>query len=284
MRFRLVLALLFLLVLVPVAWSAPAKTPRFGRVVVIVMENKEANEVVGQTSAPTFASLAKRYASLTNYHGVAHPSLPNYLALVSGSTQGITDDCTGCQVDAPNLADTLAAAHKSWTTYAEALPSVGFAGATAERYAKKHNPLVYFRDVATNARRMQRIVPLTQLTRDLSRGQLPVFSLVVPDMCHSMHDCSVEAGDYWLGQFLPALLRSKQLAHGVVFVVFDEGATNLGGGGHVPALVLGPLVRPGAESAAPLDHYSLLRTVEDGLGLRRLGHSTQATPIRGIWK
>ena len=131
---------------------------------------------------------------------------------------------------------------------------------------------------------MQRVVPLTELAHDLSRGQLPVFSLVVPDMCHSMHDCSVEAGDYWLGQFLPALLRSKQLAHGVVFVVFDEGETDLGGGGHVPALVLGPLVRPGAKSAAHVDHYSLLRTVEDGLGLPRLGRSAGAAPIRGVWK
>jgi hypothetical protein len=273
-----------LLVGVAVAPAATSNPPHFRHVVVVVMENKEADEVVSNASAPTFARLAGRYASLTDYHGVAHPSLPNYLALVSGSTQGITDDCTDCTVDAPSLADTLARAHKTWKTYAEGLPAPGFAGASAGRYAKKHDPFAYFRSVAASSARMRRIVPLAQLRRDLAAGRLPSFSLVVPDLCHDMHDCSVAVGDRWLQTFLAPLLRSRRLAGSVVFVVFDEGTTALGGGGHVPALALGPLVRAGSTTAAPLDHYSLLRTVEDGLGLPRLGRSAQAAPIRGIWK
>src|SRR5690349_5133623 len=129
--------------------------PVFSHVVVVVMENKEYDEVVGSPSAPGFAALARRYALLSDYQGVAHPSLPNYLALVSGSTHGISSDCTSCQVDAPNLADSLERVGKTWKTYAEGLPGPGFTGAGSGRYAKKHDPFVYFRDVASKPARVR---------------------------------------------------------------------------------------------------------------------------------
>ncbi len=258
--------------------------PAVDKVVVVVFENKEYSEVIGSGHAPTFAALAERYALLTDYRGVAHPSLPNYLALVSGSTQGVTSDCTSCEVAARNLADTLERAGKTWKTYAEGLPAPGFTGSSAGRYAKKHDPLLYFEDVAARPERLRRIVPLTQFGHDLGAHALPDFSLVVPDLCHDMHDCPVSTGDAWLRAFLGPLLRSRELAHGVVYVVFDEGTGDAGGGGRVPGLVLGPLVRPGARARAPLDHYSLLRTVEDAWRLPRLGRSRTAQPIVGIWR
>jgi acid phosphatase len=254
------------------------------KVVVVVFENKAFAQVIGGGQAPTFDALAGRYALLTNYRGVTHPSLPNYLALVSGSTQGVTSDCTSCAVSARNLADTLERAGKTWKTYAEGLPSPGFTGPSAGRYAKKHDPLLYFADIAARSQRLRRIVPLTVFGHDLATHALPDFSLVVPDLCHDMHDCPVSTGDAWLGAFLGPLLRSGELAHGVVYVVFDEGTDDAGGGGRVPALVVGPLVRPGARSRVPLDHYSLLRTVEDGWGLPRLARSGAARPITGIWR
>ena len=260
---------------------APKKVDR---VVVIVFENKAFPQMIGGGQAPTFDSLAGRYALLTDYRGVAHPSLPNYLALVSGATQGVTSDCTGCGVSARNLADTLERAGKTWKTYAEGLPAPGFTGASAGRYAKKHDPLLYFDDVIARPERLRRIVPLTVFGRDLARNALPDFSLVVPDLCHDMHDCPVSSGDTWLGSFLRPLLRSGALEHGVVYVVFDEGTGDAGGGGWVPALVVGPLVRPGARARSPLDHYSLLRTIEDGWHLPRLARSGTAPPITGIWR
>ena len=260
------------------------RSPAFDRVVLVVFENKEFGQVLGSTQAPTFDALASRYALLSNYHGVAHPSLPNYLALVSGSTQGITDDCTSCSVAATNLADTLERASRTWKTYAEGLPYPGYTGASAGRYAKKHDPLLYFEDVASHARRLRRVVPLRQFERDLAANRLPDFSLVIPDLCHDMHDCPVATGDTWLAHFLRPLLRSSELAHGVVFVVFDEGVTSANGGGHVAALALGPSVRAGSESKAPLDHYALLRTIEDAWGLPLLGHSAAAKSITGIWR
>ena len=263
--------------------AGQAVVPKVDKVVLVVFENKEFPQVVGTGAAPTFDAFAKRYALLTDYRGVAHPSLPNYLALVSGSTQGVTSDCTTCVVAARNLADTLERAGRTWKTYAEGLPAPGFTGPSAGRYAKKHDPLLYFEDVVGRPDRLRRIVPLTAFRRDLEAHALPDFSLVVPDLCHDMHDCPVSTGDAWLGAFLGPLLRSGELGHGVVYVVFDEGTGDAGGGGRVPALVVGPLVRPGARARGPLDHYSLLRTIEDAWRLPRLARSAAARPITGIW-
>jgi phosphatidylinositol-3-phosphatase len=259
--------------------------PRLGRVVVVVFENKGRDRVLGSADAPTFAMLARRYAALTNYRAVSHPSLPNYLALVSGSTQGITDDCTSCVVVAQSLADTLEGAGRSWKTYAEGLPQAGFTGPYAGRYAKKHNPFVYFRSVLSAPERLSRVVPLAAFRRDLAAGTLPDYSLVVPNLCNDMHDCPIATGDRWLKRFLAPLLGSSQVRGGAVFVVFDESDdSNVGGGGLVPAFVAGPVVRPGARSVVVLDHYSLLRTIEDGWGLPYLGRSARARPITGIWR
>lgn len=268
------------------ATAAAARVPRFSHVVVIVFENKTYQDVIGSRAAPTFNRLAHQNALLTNYCGVAHPSLPNYLALVSGSTHGITDDCTDCTVDGANVADTLEAHRRTWKTYAEGLPRRGFTGAQAGRYAKKHDPLAYFHDVTDNPARLSRIVPLDQFDRDLTARALPDYALVAPDLCHDMHDCSVSTGDAWLRSFMPRLLASPELRRGVVFIVFDEAdkGERAGGGGHTIALAAGPTVQPGSRATAPLTHYNLLRTIEDAWGLPRLGHSASATPILGVWR
>ena len=260
------------------------RVPDFTHVVVVVFENHEASSIAGSPDAPTFNALARRYATLTNYDAVAHPSLPNYLALVSGSTHGISSDCTDCVVRARSLADTLAAAGKSWKTYAEDLPYPGFTGGSSGRYAKKHDPFLYFRDVAASSARRGRVVPFTRFGRDLARQRLPDFSLVIPNLCDDMHDCSVATGDAWLEAHVAPLLRSRELRGGVVFVVFDEGTSDTGGGGRVEALALGPTVRRGSRFTMSTNHYGLLRTIEDAWGLPRLGFSRKGTPIGGIWK
>jgi phosphatidylinositol-3-phosphatase len=262
--------------------QARGAVPHLNRVVLIVFENNDYANVIGSSAAPTFNRLARRYALASNYCAVAHPSLPNYLALASGSTQGITNDCTDCNIDARNLADTVEAAHKTWAVYAEGLPAPGFTGARAGRYAKKHEPFVYFRSVFSNRRRLSRIVPLSRLSRST---RLADFTLIVPDMCHNMHDCSVAQGDAWLKRFLPRIQGSPQLTGGAIFIVFDEAdGGDSGGGGHVPLIVLGPMVRPHSRVTSRLSHYSLLRTIEDALRLPRLGRSSSAPPITGIWK
>ena len=266
------------------AQAAKPPVPRFRHVVVVVMENKAKADVLGNQDAPYFNSLASRYAVLSHYGGIAHPSLPNYLALTSGSTHGIYTDCTGCVVSARNLADTLEQAHRTWKAYAEKLPRAGWTGAQAGLYVKRHVPFLYFRDVLRSPSRRRHVVPMRLLSTDLAAGRLPDFSLVVPDLCHDMHDCSVAEGDAWLGRFLPPLLRSARLAHSVIFVVFDESRGSQPWTALVPALALGSMVKPGSEYARRTSHYGLLRTVEDAWGLPRLGQSKSTAPITGIWK
>jgi len=263
------------------AGAAAAPIPSFDHVVVIVFENKESTSVLGNRAAPTFNSYARRYANLSRYYGVTHPSLPNYLALVSGSTHGIRNDCTSCVASGKNLVDTIEASGRTWKTYAEGLPSPGYLGAFSGRYAKKHNPFAYFPDVADDRVRRARIVSLNRLAADLRAGTLPSFSLVVPDLCHSMHDCPVGVGDAWLRRIAPPLLS---LPNSVVFVVFDEGSTTIRGGGHTVALALGTAVRPHSRFARVTGHYGLLRTIEQAWGLPLLGRSAGATPITGIWR
>jgi acid phosphatase len=268
---------------IPKVAPPSVRVPDFTHVVVVVFENHEASSIAGNPDAPTFNALAHRYATLTHYTAVAHPSLPNYLALVSGSTHGISSDCTDCVVRARNLADTLAAGGKTWKTYAEDLPSPGFTGGSSGRYAKKHDPFLYFRDVAGSRARRDRVVSFPQLGRDLAAHRLPDFSLVVPNLCDDMHDCSVATGDAWLKAHVVPLLHSRALRGGVVFVVFDEGASDTGGGGHVEALALGSTVRRSSRFVKATNHYGLLRTIEDAWKLPRLGFSRTGTPIGGIW-
>jgi phosphatidylinositol-3-phosphatase len=274
-------AALLVLVALPGAARARGGVPAFTHVVVIVFENKERESVLPNPSAPTFSRLANEHATLTRYYGVTHPSLPNYLALVSGSTHGITSDCTTCLVGSRSLAGTLAAAHRTWKTYAEGLPRPGFTGASAGRYAKKHDPFLYFREVLARPAWRKRVVPLTALRTDLQRNHLPDFALVVPDLCHSMHDCPVASGDRWLASVVPPLLQLPETA---VFVVFDEGTSGERGGGHVPAFAAGTAVRPGVRYDAVTSHCGLLRTVEDAWSLPRLGCSARTPPITGIWR
>jgi phospholipase C len=263
------------------AAGAVRPIPPLDHVVVIVFENKESPSVLGNRAAPTFNAYARRYAKLTRYYGITHPSLPNYLALVSGSTQGITSDCTDCVVDAASLADTIEASGRTWKTYLEGLPAPGYLGAESGLYAKKHNPFAYFRGIAEDPARRARLVPLSQLGADVRAKALPSFSLVVPDLCHSMHDCSVSVGDAWLrsqvGKFL-------QLSKTVVFVLFDEGKSKIRGGGHTAALALGKTVRPGSSFAGVTSHYGILRTIEQAWRLPLLGQSAHAAPITRIWR
>ncbi len=264
--------------------SRATAPPRFAHVMVVVLENKQASAIVRNPAARAFNGLARRYALLANYDAVAHPSLPNYLALISGTTGGLRRNCLDCSLAAPTIAQTLDATGATWKAYVEGVRQNGF-GDVDLRAVKARIPFLYSRYVLKRRADMKRIVPLAKLAPDLRSNRLPTFSLVVPNLCHDMHNCSVRTGDRWLGSFARRVLPALG-PRDVVFVVFDESHKQdvRGGGGRVAALVLGPLVRRGSVSHAPLDHYGLLRTVEAGLGLPRLGQSTHARPIAGIWR
>jgi hypothetical protein len=256
-------------------------------VAVIVMENKEYGDILGSRAAPYIDSLARRFALATGMYAIAHPSLPNYLALTGGSTFGIDSDCTDCTVGATSIVDQLERARLSWRAYMQDLPRgrVGscFTGAGAGNYAKKHDPFAYYRRIFSNPARCANVVPFARLSADERRGTLPRFIWITPNLCYDMHDCSVATGDRFLAGMVPALLRSLD-RDGLLFLTWDEGSSDAGccrlaSGGHIATIVAGPGARPGARLRTPADQYSVLQTIEDVLGLRRVrGAACACTP------
>jgi hypothetical protein len=231
--------------------------------------------VIGSPHAPYLTSLAHHYAWATRSYGVRHPSLPNYLALVSGSTQHITSDCTACRADAPNLAGQLEHAHRTWGAYLEGLPRPCARPAVAGRYAKKHDPFAYDDAIARDPVRCRRRQPLTRLAGAVRHDRLPAFAFIAPDLCHDTHDCPVAAGDRFLSRLVPGLIPALG-PRGFLIITYDEGTTDAGcchgsRGGRIATVVVGPTVRSGARSRRPLDHYGVLATIERAFGLPLLG-------------
>jgi hypothetical protein len=251
------------------------------RVAVIVMENEEYGDIIGSPQTPYINALAGRYALATGMYAVSHPSLPNYLALTGGSTFGVSSDCTDCPVSATNIGSQLSAAGRTWTAYMEDLPHPCFTGAQAGEYAKKHDPFVYYDDIAKDPSRCAHVVPFTQLAHD--ERALPDFTWISPNLCDDMHDCSTATGDRFLARVVPPLLRALG-GSGLLFLTFDEGTSDdgcckLAAGGHIVTIVAGGGARPHARLATAVDHYSVLQTIDDVLGLPRLrGAACTCTP------
>jgi len=265
--------------------SIAALSPsRSSHIVVIVMENKENSDILGSSSAPYANRLARRYGVATQSYAITHPSLPNYLALTSGATDGINSDCTSCRVSATNLVDQLEQRGISWKAYLEGVPSACFTGAGAGGYAKRHNPFIYYTDIAGSSSRCGRLVGFNALASDLRSQQLPTFAWITPNLCDDTHDCGVGSGDAFLARTVPALRRELG-PRGFIVITWDEGSSNAGccraaRGGHVATIVVGPTVRQGARDASPVDHYGVLATVEQALGLPALAGAASASAGR----
>jgi len=270
----------------PVASAAQPKpkTPP-PRTALMIFENHDYSEIVGSPEMPFLNGLAPRGTLFTNYNGVARPSLPNYLALIGGSTYGINTDCTECAASGTNLGVQLSEAGISWRAYMEDLPAPCFTGPTSGSYAKKHDPFMYFESISANPTLCQNVVPAgSVLEADLkSRKGLPTFSWITPNMCNDAHDCGLGTADAWLATWVPRVLP-KLGPNGVLIIVFDESTP--GGspsGGHIPALFLGPGARKGLQLSGFFNHYSLLATIESRYHLPRVNESAAATTMKGAF-
>jgi acid phosphatase len=256
--------------------SVPGAVPRPDHIVVVVFENHSYQQVIGAAAAPYLTSLARAGANFTDAHGEQHPSQPNYVALLSGSTHGITDDSCPLNLwDQPNLARQLLDSGRSFAGYSEDQPGAGFTGCWSAdgRYARKHNPWGDFANIPTSAN-----LPLSALPTDL--GAVPTVASVIPNLCHDMHDCPVATGDAWAQQHLPAYLDWARTHNSLVIVTFDEDDDTAAN--HIPTVFAGPMVRPG-DVGDRIDHYSILRTIEDAYQLTPLGAAAATSPITGIW-
>ena len=249
------------------------------------MENHSVSAVLGPRAPTPFEKdLAARCGSGTNYHSVGSPSLPNYLGATSGSSQGVHDDASPSThpIDADNLFRQVRAAQQSARSYEEAMTQ-NCQPRPSGRYAVKHNPQAYYMGADDPAACQRDDVPLGSLSGgalvdDLDRGQLPAFSFITPDLCDDTHDCGVDVGDAWLRQWVGRILDSAVYKAGrtAVFVVWDEPTP-------MPVLVVSPTTPSGVSSTAPFDHYSLLHTTEELLGLPYLGQAATATSMRSAF-
>ena len=263
----------------PDATGAPVPTvagaqPQPDHVMLVIFENEDSTAVLGASSAPYLNTLAAAGVAFTGAHAVAHPSQPNYVALFSGNTQGVTDDTCPQSLSGPNLATELAAAGRTFTGYSEDLPLAGHTGCTAGSYARKHNPWADFTDVPSAMNQ-----PYSALPRDYNA--LPTVSIVVPNLCNDMHNCPVTTGDAWARQHLSSYVTWAATHNSMLIITFDEDSGTTAN--RIPTLVLGPMVRPGT-SPQVIDHYNLLRTLQDMYGLPPLGLTRTAQPLAGIWK
>ena len=243
-------------------------------IVVVIFENKHRSSVIGSGQAPYLDKLADTGASMTRSYGITHPSQPNYLALFSGSTHGVTSNaCPQNLGKADNLGHQLRKSGRTFVGYAESLPKTGFRGCGSGRYLRKHNPWVNFGTLPASTNR-----PFTEFPRDYRK--LPTVAFVSPNMCHDMHDCSIRTGDRWMKKHFRRYARWAPLNNSLLIVTFDE---NAGGSTHsIPTIIVGANVRPGVYTER-LDHYGLLRTIEDAYGLPRLGRAKAASPVSKIW-
>ena len=245
--------------------------PAFDHIFVLIMENHSASQIIGSADAPFINGLVASYGLAANYTAVAHPSLPNYLALTGGSTFGVITDCTGCFQNAPNIAvDRIAASGRTWRGYMESMPSPAFVG-DAYPYMQKHDPFVYYDNIRTDPKQFANVVPYTQLATDLSAlATTPSFGWITPNMINDMHDGTVAQGDTWLSAAVPAILASDAFTtqRSLLFIVWDENDDSPGN--EVPALVIADGVPKGFQSQVAYNHYSLLRTIEVAWGLSPL--------------
>jgi hypothetical protein len=278
------------------AASAPAAGPEaaalhFSPIVLLVIENQEEPDLIGDDAAPFLTGLARDHTLLTQSFGVAHTSLPNYLALISGETFGIRQDCNRCFQDAPTVVDQLEAAGHSWMAYFEDLPSPCGLGDT-QSYAQHHNPFVYFAAVRSDAARCAaHIAAFDRLSQDIAAGTLADFVWITPNLCHDLHNCSVAEGDSWLGQFIPQLLATPAFqpgGSGLLIVTTDEGTSDDGccgdaAGGHIATIFVSPELPPHSTIDVPISHYGILRLLEDNWGLEPLGHAGDAAGARQLF-
>ncbi|MCB5293801.1 alkaline phosphatase family protein [Arthrobacter sp. SO3] len=251
--------------------SGTAQEPAIDHVVIIVMENKAASRILGADDAPYLNSLARENAVAANYHAITRPSLPNYLALTSGTTAGITSNCdpeaNSCEADVRTIADEISSSGRKWRMYADGMPEPCQAEDSG-RYAVKHNPFMYYPSVTDDrALCTDHVVPFSRLDADLKTDRsLPDYVFITPDMCSDTHDCPVQSGDDWLSRQVPKILAAPAFTtkNSLLVITYDEGD---GSSNQIATVFAGPAARKGYTSETRFTHYSLLRTIEDAWGL-----------------
>ena len=270
------------------ALAAVAQTtpPKPDHVVLVIEENHDYTQINGSTSAPYINSLKSQGAWFTGSHAIEHPSQPNYLDLYSGSNQGVTDDTVpppGSQYTTANLGGGLKAKGLTFGGYSETMPSVGFTGGSSgtapNTYQRKHNPWVDWQGTGTNQIPLSWNMPFAG-SFPTNSATLPTVSFVVPNQNNDMHDGTIATADAWLMNNLDAYVQWAKTHNSLFILTFDEN--NGGGTNQIVTVFIGQMVKIGQYSET-IDHYTILRTIEDMYGLSHAGAAGSATPILDCW-
>ena len=236
--------------------------------------------MIGNEKVPYINSLAARGALFTQSYGVTHPSLPNYIAFFSGSTHRVRNNkCSNGPrfANEPNLGSQMFEAGLSFTGFAESLPFVGYKGCATGNYARKHNPWVRFNNIPEDRNR-----PFSDFPTDFT--QLPTVAFVVPNEIHNGHDAPLPAADAWLAANIEPYVQWALTHNSLLILTWDEGAGRGGGkGNHIPTIFVGEMVVPGQYDIR-INHYNVLRTLQEMYGLAPIANSARAEPIRNVWK
>lgn len=257
--------------------------PRPDHIVILVLENHAYSQIIGNSSAPYINSLANSsYSALfTQSYGVTHPSQPNYLNLYSGSAQGVTDNNhpANAPFTTPNLGRQLLNAGKTFATYSESLPSVGWNGDTYGAYRRKHNPVTNWMGTGKNQVPSTTNKPFTYFPADFTK--LPTVSIVVPNQNNDMHDGSIATGDSWVKNHMDSYVQWAKTHNSLFILTFDEDDDLHGN--RIVTILSGPMVI-GGKYSIKINHYNVLRTIEETYGLPYAGNAANATSITTCWK
>jgi acid phosphatase len=264
--------------LVALMWVAPSAfaaetVPRPDHLVIVMEENKPFSKIIGNRVAPYINTLAKRGVLFTNSYAVTHPSQPNYLALFSGTTHGISSDACPLDLRGENLASELIAHGLSFASYSESIPQAGYEGCMYGAYRRKHNPAANWKELAAFN------LPFGAFPHDFAK--LPTVSLVIPDQLNDMHDGSIAQGDAWLEQNIESYAQWAKKHNSLLVVTWDEDDGSEGN--RVATIFVGAKVKP-CKSTQRINHYTLLRTISKMYGLPDQGESGNEKLITGVWK
>ena len=280
-------------------------------VIVILLENENGSYVVGSKDAPYINNmLIPNYSRTEDYSSLGHPSLLNYVAIISGSTFNIvSNEYPTMSLPNKNLVDLLSEHNLTWKAYMESLPEgpcyLALTNADGGNYGyfTKHNPFVYFRNIMSNLTRCTKIVPLTQFGIDLESNALPAFSFIAPNILDDGHTAplnsaqcppsgtGMQCADIWLSGFLPQIINSSSFANTIVFITWDESASignqtkNTNPNNNVLLIAVSLHSKKGfADNTTFYSHYSLLSTIEEIYGLGNLGkNDTSANVLNDLF-
>lgn len=274
MRHLFAIALLAV-ILIPITHAG--QLPRPDHTVVVIEENSSYSQIMDMRNSNSYIhALARRGVLFAQSHGITHPSQPNYLALFSGSAQGITRNSCPHTFDNDNLASSLLGAGLSFASYSESLPAAGDLSCASGAYRRKHNPVANWQGARLPSELNKRFA---DFPKDFSK--LPAVSFVIPDQNNDMHDGSFEAADEWLKNHIAPYVDWAVKHNSLLVLTWDEDDGREDN--HIATILVEPMVKAGISNQR-IDHYSVLRTLLDFYSLPALGASRDAEAIKGVWK